>query len=263
MRDGGRAGGAWTGLAARARSFADWSGDDGREKRWVIEVACIDIEQLLRVLTLGPPPAVDAGPDLSSVSKIFETGLTLPGTEGLKMTMATEPKPASRPARRSKTATATQVGEHLSLTRQRVTALADVEHVLVRLADGRFDLDDCRHRYIEFLRNSRRSGQSAADAEFTKAKTRLLEVRMAEKLKQLVPVELLEDNIDTITALFRTELASLPAMYTRDIRERHRLEGFIREMLKRVSNAAFKEAERIEASEGIIIGKKETADADT
>src|SRR5262245_31656645 len=37
------------------------------------------------------------------------------------------------------TVTATQLGVHLGITRQRIAALADVEHVIERLPDGRFD----------------------------------------------------------------------------------------------------------------------------
>src|SRR6476619_7678900 len=37
--------------------------------------------------------------------------------------------------------TATQLGEHLGLTRQRIGVLADIEHVIERLPNGRFNLD--------------------------------------------------------------------------------------------------------------------------
>ena len=37
--------------------------------------------------------------------------------------------------------TPTQLGEHLGLTRQRIGALADTEHVIERLPNGRFDQD--------------------------------------------------------------------------------------------------------------------------
>ncbi len=37
--------------------------------------------------------------------------------------------------------TATQLGEHLGLTRQRIRVLADIENVIERLPNGRFNLD--------------------------------------------------------------------------------------------------------------------------
>jgi hypothetical protein len=45
------------------------------------------------------------------------------------------------------TVTATQLGEHLWLTRQRIGALAD-EGVIERLPNARFDQDACRLRYL-------------------------------------------------------------------------------------------------------------------
>jgi hypothetical protein len=39
--------------------------------------------------------------------------------------------------------TATQLGVHLGLTRQRIAALADVERVIERQGDGKFDQDAC------------------------------------------------------------------------------------------------------------------------
>jgi hypothetical protein len=59
------------------------------------------------------------------------------------------------------TVTATELGVHLALTRQRVGALADTEHVIEHLPDGRFDQDDCRLRYLRWLRDpARRSARA-------------------------------------------------------------------------------------------------------
>ena len=64
---------------------------------------------------------------------------------------------------------ATTVGQHLDLSHQRVLQLVE-ENVLQRLSNGRFDLNDCRLRYIHWLRDpERRSAKSKADQEFTQA----------------------------------------------------------------------------------------------
>ena len=65
--------------------------------------------------------------------------------------IARPPRAPVQPA----TVTATQLGEHLGLTRQRIGALADTEHVIERLPNGRFDQDDCRLRYLRWLRETR------------------------------------------------------------------------------------------------------------
>jgi len=56
---------------------------------------------------------------------------------------------------------ATQLGKHLDLSHQRICVLADVEHVVVRLPNGRFDQNDARIRYLRWLRDPER--RSATD----------------------------------------------------------------------------------------------------
>jgi hypothetical protein len=74
-------------------------------------------------------------------------GKTCPTTEA---TMAD-----ARPQRRQDgeqttggTVTAAQLSKYLDFSCQRICALADVEHVIVRPPVGRFDQDDCRVRYL-------------------------------------------------------------------------------------------------------------------
>jgi hypothetical protein len=70
--------------------------------------------------------------------------------------------------------TATRLGEHLGLTRQRIGVLADIEHVIERLPNGRFDQDQSRLKYLAHLRSpERRSARSEAAAKHTEAKTKL------------------------------------------------------------------------------------------
>ena len=84
--------------------------------------------------------------------------------------------------------TATQLGGHLGLTRQRVGVLADVEHVIERLPNGRFNQDDCRLRYLRWLRDpARRSARPEAAATYAEARTQLLRIRIEEKQRKLVP----------------------------------------------------------------------------
>jgi hypothetical protein len=60
--------------------------------------------------------------------------------------------------------TATQLGEHLGLTRQRIGVLADVAHVIERLPNGTFNRDQSRLKYLAHLRSpERRSARAAAN----------------------------------------------------------------------------------------------------
>jgi len=67
--------------------------------------------------------------------------------------------------------TATQLGEHLGLTRQRIGVLADIEHVIERLPNGRFNQDQSRLKYLAHLRSpERRSARSEAAAKHAEAR---------------------------------------------------------------------------------------------
>ncbi|MFZ0848564.1 MAG: hypothetical protein WAO08_05095 [Hyphomicrobiaceae bacterium] len=77
---------------------------------------------------------------------------------------------------------AKQLARHLDQTHPRIAQLADEEHVLERLPNGKFRLDDSRVRYIRWLRDpERRTAKSKADQEFTQAKADLIKIRIAEK----------------------------------------------------------------------------------
>jgi hypothetical protein len=96
------------------------------------------------------------------------------------------PKRRSGRLRTAVTVTATQLGAHLGLTRQRIGTLADTEHVIERLPDGRFDQDGCRLTYLKWLRDpARRSARSQADSAHVVAKTELLKLRLLEKRRDV------------------------------------------------------------------------------
>ena len=110
--------------------------------------------------------------------------------------------------------TAAQLGEHLGLTRQRIGVLADTEHVIERLPNGRFNQDDCRLRYLRWLRDpARRSARSEAAAAHAEAKTQLLRIKIEEKKRELVrrsDVDALIDGIVGVTS--RTYRVYLPGV---------------------------------------------------
>ena len=55
-------------------------------------------------------------------------------------------------------------------------------HVIERLPDGCFNLDDARVRYIRWLRDpERRTARSKVDSDFVKANTELIAIRVREK----------------------------------------------------------------------------------
>jgi phage terminase Nu1 subunit (DNA packaging protein) len=100
---------------------------------------------------------------------------------------------------------------HLDLTHQRIHQLVD-EHVIVQLPDGCFDMDDARIRYLRWLRDpERRSGRTQADAEHVKAKTEMLQLKLAEKRGELVRQSDVDALIDEIMGVTLTAMSSMPA----------------------------------------------------
>ena len=128
---------------------------------------------------------------------------------------------ADRPGRAAvpiASVTATQLGEHLGLTRQRIGVLADTEHVIERLPNGRFNQDDCRLRYLRWLRDpERRSARSEAAAKHAEAKTQLLHIRIEEKQRTLVRREDVDALIDQIAGTVLTNLSGMAARCSRDM----------------------------------------------
>jgi hypothetical protein len=149
---------------------------------------------------------------------------------------------AQAPARRERpvaTVTATQLGLHLGLTRQRIGTLADVEHVIQRLPDGRFDQDDSRLRYLRWLRDpARRSARTQADADHVKVKTEMLQLRLMEKKRQLVRVDDVNELIDTFVGLVLAKLGGLPARVGgADLVARRKAEAVVLELRREIAAA--------------------------
>jgi hypothetical protein len=162
----------------------------------------------------------------------------------------------ARPRRRDRrqqvaTVTATQLGVHLGITRQRIAALADVEHVIERLPDGRFDRDACRLRYLNWLRDpARRGARSEAEAALQKQKSNWLALKIARYEREHITMEEHNHFVDTITGLFLTALGSLPAiMGGHDLAARRKWENFVYETRKRLADEALRLAEEAERND--------------
>jgi hypothetical protein len=142
----------------------------------------------------------------------------------------------ARPTRRERrqqvvTVTATQLGVHLGITRQRIAALADVEHVIERLPDGRFDQNACRLRYLNWLRDPEgRSARSEANERFIDAKTELLRLRVAEKCQDLILRSEVDDTLHATAAIVTTHLGGMAARCTPDLRIRQTIDVLVRQV---------------------------------
>jgi hypothetical protein len=136
------------------------------------------------------------------------------------MTLMTETVTIDRPSvaepvsrrrsRKAVTVSASAMAQHLDCSRTYIGKL-EAEGVIQRQGDG-FRLDQSRVAYLRFLRREKQqSPRGEADADFQRAKTELLRLRIAEKQRQLVRREDVNELIDGICGVTLTALSSMPA----------------------------------------------------
>ncbi len=161
------------------------------------------------------------------------------------MTLATTG--AGRPARyhEREFVSATAMARLLCLDRSYQDKLVDMG-VIERRADGKFDLDDNRHRYILHLREERkRSPKSEADTDFQRAKSELIRIRIQEKQRQLINAEEAYAMIDQMVGLFLSGLSGFPARCGgRDLTTRRAIEQAVFDLRRDISEAATKLADQ-------------------
>lgn len=134
------------------------------------------------------------------------------GENGMTDT-ATMDGPEAKPARRRKvaTATATQVAEHLGVSRQYIVRLAD-EGTIERLPDGRFDQDKARLAYLSWLRDpARRAVKGEAESKFLEQKTLALTIRNQQRLGELWPRDACEHALDVFVGTVIGEIHTISA----------------------------------------------------
>jgi hypothetical protein len=101
-----------------------------------------------------------------------------------------------------------------------------------------FDLDHSRLRYLTWLRQARRrSARSDADHQHTLAKASLLQLRIAEKKREMIMLDEAIETTEEIVGLFLTKMSSLPArLGGHDLLMRRRIDEIIFEMRTEVAD---------------------------
>ncbi len=126
-------------------------------------------------------------------------------------------------------ASLSRVAQHFGISRTAARDL-EIQNVINRTAG----LDSCRLAYIRHLRE-RHSRRNGSNSHLREARAREIEVRTAQRLGKLVPLEDFDAFVDELCGIFRTELSGLPARVTRDLMLRRTVEQEITVMLHRVS----------------------------
>lgn len=136
-------------------------------------------------------------------------------------------------------ASASATARHLSCDRQypdKLVALAAIE----RGADGKYDLDETRRKYITHLREQRKlSPRTVADVGYQTARADLIRLRIAEKQGQLIPADVHERRVEDFAGVVLTALGSLPAKIGgTDLGLRRRIERAVLEVRREIAMAA-------------------------
>jgi hypothetical protein len=106
--------------------------------------------------------------------------------------------------------------------------------------------------WAKFMRaEDRRSTRSSSDSRMRDAKARDIEVRTQQRLSRLVPLEVYEEMIDSITGVIRSEFAGLAVVTTRDLAMRRIIEREVNARLKRIAEYAMAQAIRLETVRGV------------
>ena len=156
-------------------------------------------------------------------------------------------KPVSRPrSTKSSTVSASALALHLDCSRTYIGKL-QAEGVLHRVPDsGGFPLDQSRVAYLRYLRRERRqSPRGEADADFQRAKSELIRLRIAEKQKTLIPFDEAVGHMDEMVGLFLSRLSGFAARCAgRDLAARRLIDQAVYDLRLEISEAATKLADQ-------------------
>jgi hypothetical protein len=141
---------------------------------------------------------------------------------------------------------ATDLAKHLDLTRQRVSQL-EADGVIKKSAGGKFDQNVCRIAYLRWLRDTdRRATKSAAASRVSDARTREIELRIAQREKKLIETSEAFSILDEIIGIYGDSYRGLPARATRDLKVRRAIQAEVNATQERVVTALKKRHEAIE-----------------
>lgn len=99
---------------------------------------------------------------------------------------------------------------------------------------GIYNTVECVQGYINFLRDeSRRASKSKAESRVREARAQEIELRMAERARNLIPVEDANAAVDHVFGALKAELIGIPARCTRDLATRRVMEEEIDAALER------------------------------
>lgn len=126
----------------------------------------------------------------------------------------------------------------LMVTERRVQQLAS-EGWIKKSSRGQWDLIDVVQGYIKFLKDdSDRNARSHAAARASEARTNEINLKIAQRTRELVPLADYNIAQDFLITGMRAELAGLPARVTRDLNARRDIETELNASINRLADRA-------------------------
>lgn len=102
--------------------------------------------------------------------------------------------------------------------------------------------------YIRYMKDEdRRSTKTAADSRVRDARAKEIELRIAERERELISVEDAKGEFSQLLAMVRAEMVGLPARVTRDMDLRRVIEKEVDDSLSRMADRADKASAVLEA----------------
>ncbi|WP_157057413.1 hypothetical protein [Loktanella sp. 3ANDIMAR09] len=139
---------------------------------------------------------------------------------------------------------ATMVGKSTRWVQLRVT-----EGYLQKTDRGRYVISDFVQGVVAYYEGlAEKSNQKAAATRSSDARTREIELRIAERERRLIPIEDASAVVADLAGLVLAELTGLPARITRDLDQRKEIEKATDDLVRRIKERASQRADALRSS---------------
>jgi hypothetical protein len=152
-----------------------------------------------------------------------------------------------------------QAARLLMISGERVRQLAKAGYI-PKAAKGRVSLVGAVQGYIRFLKEEeRRTSKAQSQSRVHDARALELEIKVAERRRDLIPVDDARDDLAEFLAITTAEIRGLPARVTRERALRVRLEDEINASLARMADRAAETRRKLESGGGDLATGAEDA----
>ncbi len=130
------------------------------------------------------------------------------------------------------------LGRMLDVSAQFLGNLLRDGHIHRAAQHGHYQLEASVRGYVHFLRENRKTtSKTAAAQRLQEARADEVQLRVAERQRELIPIDDAEAALDFVLASVRSELSGISARVTRDVPLRRQIEREINESMDRMAAA--------------------------